>query len=286
MGRRVFVAAATLLLVGVFGTSGASAHTSSTFCKNGSLIGEVSGNVTVEGFCELGEAPGYRPGATITGNVFVKPGGELFVSSFEQEQAITIEGSITAMHGSVFLYTHEGGPVTVDGSVHATDPPNIVGVTGSLTHVHGSVSVSGGTGSFFMAPNYVAKESPVVDGNVRVTGMTGCPEFFRIEDAIIGGRLAIGKNHLEGCGRSVEAIGNSVGGDLRVFENVTTGSPPLEVGQNHVGHNLNVHANVASKIDVFENTVTNELICAGNSPAPEVVGNTAARTLGQQCKAL
>jgi len=281
MERRVLVAAATLLIVGVFGTSAALAHTSSTLCKNGFVIGEVSGNVTVEGRCDVGEAFGsYRVGATITGNVTVKPGGELVALSFEPVEPIIIEGGITAMHGSVVLVGGSEGSLTVDGSVQVTDSPkeSAAVVVGPSTHVHGSVRVVGGT------PETLLADGAVVDGNVWVTGLTGCSALgVGINDLTVGGSVAFGKNALEGC-EGVGVSGDSVGGDLRVFEN-STDRRPLEVTQNHVGHRLSVRANVAPKIDVSENTVTSELICTLNSPAPEGSGNTAASKHGQ-CKAL
>ena len=100
MGKRVFMAAVTLLALGLFGVSSASAATK---CKEQTLSGEINGNVSAGPGCKLSEA-------TVTGGVTVEPAGSLVT-----ENEVNITGTVASDKATEILLGAKG---SIGGNVH------------------------------------------------------------------------------------------------------------------------------------------------------------------------
>lgn len=215
MGKRVFAAAVTLLALGVFGVSGASA-VEPTVCKGTTLSGKINGNVTAKAGCRLS-------GATVKGNVTVAPGGTLVA------EYTTVTGNVQSnMSGEVALVLHS----TVDGNVQIAASTVIDIEEGA---VGGNVQIING-----LADIEVVSES--IGGSVTVHDRSRGANYGLVSfvaDTIAGFLQVVG-NDLAGSENEISVAGNTVGRELAV--NGNTSSVDI-VEDNTVGSSLRCEGN-------------------------------------------
>lgn len=197
-------------------------------------------------------------GATVTGNVQVMPAGSLLATAGPSGPT-TIGGNISGIHPEFVLL------------VFATE------VGGNL-HVHGG---DAGTTSGFDI-------GVTIGGNATIELNAG--RTF-VDAAMVGGQLNILKN----TGGCVEVEFNTVGGHIRVEDNVipTTVCPPPPLGIPTVASGMSVSSNMVSghlqvlrnsgdgAKQVVSNTVVRKLQCFDNDD-PFVGGPNAAAGEGAQ----
>jgi hypothetical protein len=277
--RRLALAAATSLALGLFGVAAASA--ASTMCKEQTLSGEIKGSITAGPGCVLEEA-------TVEGGVAVKPGGSLVT---QPRTTVVIGGGVVSKEATRVLMEAGG---TIGRSVNLQGTTGIAAVAAS--EVKGSVVISNGN-----ALVEVAGET--VDGNVKFHNNVGAEEPFggfvaAVDSVHVGGEVTITENSLKGTERNtLEVDGVSAGGNVEVRGNTlaaTSNQNAMDVSRNTVGGRVVVRQNTLEaapdllRMEVAENVITGVLQCEGNAPAPELAlggPNTASKKYGQ-CAAL
>src|SRR5262245_37879222 len=149
------------------------------------------------------------------------------------------------------------GPVTVQGNV-------ILEEGASLTSECDTFNVNGnflgdGWNSVIMIGDSVASAS--IHGNVSITGATG--EVF-LDEVIIGGNLQISDSN----GFQITVTFSNVAGNALFQNNTLTppGPDPLFI--------------------ISGNTISGNLVCSGNDPAPTGTGNDVGGRKTGQCSAL
>lgn len=228
-------------------TSTAPAPTGTT-CSNGTYTGTTASLTVPSGsWCILA-------GATVTGDLTVQPNGELI--SFT---GFSVGGSLNAgQNAELDLFAG-----SVGGDVNASKPGALdLGFGGPVTVGH-DVTIANSN-----APNGVFVDvcQTTVNHNLKATGL------------VTVGEIEIGDD--EFC---PAAGGNTVSADLHVDGSTANF---VDVGNNHVGHDVSVHGNSATSggyIDVSDNSVSHDASCAGNSPAlskdgPEDHANSAGHS--------
>jgi hypothetical protein len=232
---------------------------------------EIKGNISAGPECDLS-------GTTVKGDVTVSPGGSL----------TTEEGSTTVITGNV--QSRNATRIALEGATSVGGDVRLTGTTRSNLlyrgNVSGNVEIEEGR-----TESEVYDES--IGGNVRMLNASLPATFIGlvgIGNSSVGGNLEVGNNSLTNpFGNFVVVLQVSVAGDLRVYSN---SSPPVPKGRetvnvltfflNHVGGNAELLDNTgfSKEMLVDANTITRNLICIGNVPAPKGA-NAAAHKLGQ-----
>jgi hypothetical protein len=279
MGKRVFMAAVTLLALGVFGVSSASAATK---CKEQTLSGQIKDNVSAGPGCKLSAA-------TVKGNVTVEPAGSLVT-----ENEVNIMGNVMSNEATEIILEATG---SIAGNVQ------IKGTTGVSVVAFGKAK---GNVEIESSLAFLTVGSESVGGNVQLTnntgsgggGTEGAVEVFK---STVAGAVMIHDNALDGTVKNeVGAFRNgppagSIGGNLQVFNNTAKGGSGLNevfAETSKVGGNLEVHNNIAegpagsiNAVEVGGNTVKNNLACMNDKPPATDTfhGENHAKTKTGEC---
>lgn len=170
-------------------------------------------------------------------------------------------------------------------------------VTGNVTALEGSsLTLNGnriGGNVSGHRPSFVGSMNDVIGGNFHVTGATG-PGFvfgsLSVNVFACGSQLPTGNVHVKkteggtiAVGTQIDACpGNTVGGNIKVEDNLIPPTETLVVSRNAVGGHVHVSKNIGgSQKTVFGNIVSHDLVCRDNDE-PFVGGpNTARRAVGQ-----
>lgn len=191
-------------------------------------------NVCAEGTI----AAGSYGALTVTGNCTFGPG------------AVTVNGNLTVAPGAIL-------------NDHAASPADV--------HVTGNVTVGRegvvGLGSYAPSP---AHDSALVDGNVIGNGAS----TLYLGGMTVGGNVIV--NGGGDAGRNLPIKDDTIGGNL-----VIQGWTGLWFGviRDDIGGNAIVHNNTAAdpttppgsdSSEIVTNTIQGNLICSGNTPAPQV----------------
>ena len=306
MGKRLFLAAATLLAVGVFVVSAASAG-GSTRCEGAEGPVTITGDVTAGPGCNLW-------GTTVEGNVTVEPGGS----------PTTREGTTTVITDNVqsskATFIELEGKTSIGGNLQLTGTTQHIEIF--FGTVKGNIEIQNGIA-------YLSVKKETIDGNVQLQNNTGRSPVtgegdVDIADSTVGGNVQLSNNSLTGSPSAsvpesvLFAQHDSVGGNVQVDNNSLTGNARNEVVvafssvhgnvqvhnnslregsaryvkvvENSVEANVEVNNNIEQlpgEIQVFGNSVTNNLQCQDNEPPPADLGkpNKAKQKQGQ-CETL
>jgi hypothetical protein len=314
MGKRLFMAAATLLMLAVFGVSAAWAG-GPTRCTGPEGPVTIKGNVTAGPGCNLS-------GTTVEGNVTVEPGGNLttepgtttvITGNVQGNKAtlIQLEGKTSIGANLQLTGTTERIEIlsgTVKGNVQINS--GIAFLTVENENIAGNVQLQNNTGGFGLDVN-----GSTIGGNVQLSNNSLSDlvtVLFVIGDSV-GGNVQVGNNSLSGPELNFVFVNSvSVHGNAQVYNNSLTGGlPALEVQEdlveanirvtnnteeapgelfvftNTVKDNLQVNGNKSSSNNVVENTVTTSLQCQNNEPPPTDLGVPNKAKLKQgQCVSL
>ena len=284
MGKRVLMAAVTLLALGMFGASGASAS-GPTRCK-GPESGTIKGEVIAESGCNLS-------GTTVEGNVSVIPGGSL----------TTNEGSETNITGNV--HSNKATEILMQAKGSIGGSVQIQGTTGGSNLRNGTVK---GNVQVQNSLAFVDVALETVGGNVQLQNNTGAGgavgciatsgpgcAFVGVERSTVVGNVLVGSNSLTATeANEVFVEHNSVShGNVQIQNNSAAGGSAFNgvlAVENQVGTNLEVHNNTAqggptNVVEVSDDTVTSNLACMNDKPPASGHGNTAKKKSGE-CAAL
>jgi hypothetical protein len=281
MRMRLFIAAATLLTLGVFGVSAASAG-GPTRCVGAEGPVTIKGGVIAGPGCNLSET-------TVEGNVTVEPNGSL----------TTNEGSTTVITGNVQSSKATEISLRAKGSIGGN--VQIQGTTGGSNLHNGTVK---GNVQIQNSLAFVNVALETVGGNVQLQNNTGADgavgcvaasgpgcAFVGVERSTVGGNVLVGSNSLTATeANEVFVERNSVAhGNVQIQNNSAAGGSAFNgmlAIENQVGTNLEVHNNTAqggpnNVVEVSDNTVTNNLACMNDKPPASGRGNTANKKTGE-----
>ena len=280
MRKRLFMAAATLLTLGVFGVSAASAG-GPTRCVGGEGPVTIKGEVIAGPGCNLSET-------TVEGNVTVEPNGSL----------TTNEGSTTVITGNVQSNKATEISLRATGSIGRN--VQIQGTTGGSNLHNGTVK---GNVQIQNSLAFVNVAHETVGGNVQLqnntgAGAVGCIAttgpgcaFVGVERSTVDGNVLVGSNSLTATeANEVFVEHDSVShGNVQIQNNSMAGGSAFNgvlAIENQVGTNLEVRNNTAqggptNVVEVSDNTVTNNLACMNDKPPASGQGNTAKKQTGE-----
>lgn len=216
-------AVASLLVVGI--ATMAPPASAATQCT-GLLTGTINGDVYVP----YGATCYLR--ATVNGNIYVNPSGWLD-SGFAS-----------------------GGPSTVNGSVYASNPRNVIFLASTIT---GSITITGLTGGGCSS----GLGGNTINGSVTYSNSAPGSSFFETGGGTCGGGT-FGNN----IGQSVIINGNR--GQVQL-----NGDGPG--GGNTIHGNVTINGNTGGGVANYNN-ITGSMTCNNNSPAYTAVGNTTGGT--------
>lgn len=249
------IIASILLLAAISPSLLAAASDDETTCL-GILTGDVDADLTVPS----GTLCIITTGATIDGDVDVEPGGALQV-----DPGATIFGDIIATQPAPLIDVGSRSPDAV-----VIGPP-FLGVTDDTPDepatIMGDVVVKGSTG-------VVAIRHSIIGGDLVIKHTDGgFGVLININTNIIDGDIIIEDNEVE-C--LCALFDNKVGGDVQVNNNI-------DVDDGIPGFDM----------DIIANTITGDLECEGNQPAPgltnifvDPVQSTVSGEIEGQCVGL
>ena len=280
MRKRLFMAAATLLTLGVFGVSAASAG-GPTRCVGAEGPVTIEGDVIAGAGCNLSET-------TVEGNVTVEPNGSL----------TTNEGTTTVITGNVQSNKATEISLRANGSIGRN--VQIQGTAGGSNLHNGTVK---GNVQIQNSLAFVNVADETVGGNVQLqnntgAGAVGCIAttgpgcaFVGVERSTVGGNVLVGSNSLTATeANEVFVEHDSVShGNVQIQNNSAAEGSAFNgmlAIENQVGTNLEVRNNTAQGgptniVEVSDNTVTNNLACMNDKPPASGHGNTAKKKTGE-----
>ncbi len=183
---------------------------------------------------------------------------------------------------------------TVEGDVVVAGPGNLsmaAVVPGGV--VTGSISVTGTQRVVVMEPDaeFYGVESDPDAQPPLVMGDVACQECSSV--ALVAGTIKGSVDIVDKPGSSLLVTDMAIGGDLTLTSSSgfggdrdgTTNEPPPLTG-NTVGGSVTLTDNYGRPLLVEGNTITGDLTCEGNIPAPEGGDNVVDGTVSGQCSGL
>jgi hypothetical protein len=234
MNSRLLLGVFAALALAVGGSSASAAAPGKSACSGGTLAPGGYGGLTVSGNCKIDGA------VTIDGNVKIADGA--YLDAAYSGTRLTINGNVSVGKGAklglgcTFGYHDCGdipdwfGNVTVNGNINANQALTMYL---DFTTIHGSV-VSNGGGDISLV------DTPTQEGIV-----------FPIKDNVVDGNIVV--HGWEGAWFGI--IRNTVGGNVMATNTVGT-----RIGDQ----------NAPDSTEIVTNTIAGNLICQGNSPAPQI----------------
>jgi hypothetical protein len=212
-------------------------HTcSGTFKAPGELTGTLTGDVVVQGVCQVNAGP-----AVVNGDVRVEAGSVLAAVWALNDQthsgtsSLTVNGDVLVGHRGVLLIgcipqsspcNDDPNPQSPTLSSHEQISGNVISdhPLGDIVHntaIGGSVTQTGGGGGincnpvgFFthlQSPAYTTYEDSTVGGDVTITGYQSC--WQGVARVQVGNDLILTNNHLADPD-AIEVVSNHVMGNL------------------------------------------------------------------------
>lgn len=234
-----FVGAATLISGAfVLHSTGAMAAGGASNCSGGSVASGTYTSLTISGFCAVDSGP-----VTVTKGLTVEPGGGLLAAFGGSD--LKVGGNLSVLNGGILVLGCEPEEFTC-----FNDPDQQVGTLSTSDTVGGNLI--GDSALMILAHhNTIWGNVTQSDGGGGVTcsnfplGPDGPPAYSTWEDNTIHGNGIV--EGLRTCWLGF--IRNTVSGNVNFQDNITFDPDGNEVVTNTISRNLN---------------------CSGNSPAPQV----------------
>jgi hypothetical protein len=211
---------------------------SGTFDSPGTLVGTISGNLTVNGACAVDAGP-----AVVTGDLKVSPGSTLVAAFGSGGSNLTVGGNLRVKKGATAVL----GCNPVSSPCADDDPDNptltssdaiqgnliasqALGVIVHNTTIGGNFEEHGGGGGFtcdtspgvfalFQSPVFSALEDSSVGGNVSVSNVASC--WMGMARVDVGGNASYIHNRLADPD-AIEIVLNTIHGNLSCQGNSMT----------------------------------------------------------------
>ena len=241
--RRYSSAGVALVVAGLIVATGAAPAAagggtttcSGTFDSPGTLVGTVSGNVTVHGACVVDAGP-----AIVTGNLKVSPGSTLVAAFGGHHSSLTVRGNLHVQHGAAAVMgcNPESSPCADDNPDHPalTSSDSVggnfiasstLGVVVHNTTIGGNFDQHGGGGGF------------TCDHSPGVFALLESPVFSALEDSSVGGNLTV--SNVSSCWLGTARV--HIHGNASYVNNQLADPDAIEIVLNTIHGNLSCHGN-------------------------------------------
>jgi hypothetical protein len=206
-----------------------------TFDSPGTLVGTISGNVTVKGACAVDAGP-----AVVNGNLTVSPGATLVAAFGGNGSNLTVGGNLHVKYGGVAVLgcnpvsspcidDNQNDPtLTSADSVHGNFiASQALGVVVHNTTIGGNFEQHGGGGGF------------TCDTSPGVFALFHSPAFSTLEDSSVGGNYAV--SNVRSCWMGAARV--NISGNASFKNNKLADPDAIEIVSNTIQGNLSCRRN-------------------------------------------
>ncbi len=211
--------------------AGGRSTCSGTFDSPGTLVGTISGNVTIKGACAVDAGP-----AAVTGNLTVSPGATLLAAFGSGGSNLTVGGNFDVKSGAAAVIgcNPDSSPCADDPTLTSADSikgnliaSQALGVVVHNTTIGGNFEQHGGGGGF------------TCDTSPGVFALFQSPVFSALEDSSVGGNLSV--SNVSSCWMGTARV--NIGGNASFVHNRLADPDAIEIVFNMIHGNLSCQGN-------------------------------------------
>jgi hypothetical protein len=236
IGGATLAVAALIVAIGAApAAAGGNATCSGTLDSPGTLVGTISGNLTVRGACVVAAGP-----AVVKGNLRVSPGSALVAAFGGNGSNLTVGGNFDVQHGgtAVIGCNPESSPCFDDdpNNPTLTSADSIGGnliASQALAFIGHNVTIGGNFEQHGGGGGYTCDTSP------GVFGLFQSPVFSTLEDSSVGGNVSV--SNVSSCWMGLARV--DVHGNASFVANQMADPDAIEIVSNRIHGNLSCQGN-------------------------------------------